>query len=186
MLGTRSMARRAAGVLLAILTAGLLAACAGWPNSADLMATTSGPTVSPATERPSTATPAPTPEPSETPFISIGEDIFQALPPGNPEAGRRVSGARDCTGCHVTMSVGPLWASADDEPSLAERASLRILQPDYAGQAMTAEQYLLESIVAPDAYIVEGYPPGLMPDGLARLLSQQEAADLIAYMMTIE
>lgn len=69
---------------------------------------------------------------------------------------------------------------------MPERASQRILQADYTGQAMTAEQYLLESIIAPDVYVVEGFPAGLMPDGLARLLSQQDAADLIAYMMGIE
>ncbi len=51
--------------------------------------------------------------------------------------------------------------------------------------ATSAEQYLFESVVMPNASVVEGFQPNLMPQNYADRLSAQDAADLLAYMLSL-
>jgi cytochrome c len=44
--------------------------------------------------------------------------------------------------------------------------------------------YLYESIVQPNAYLVEGFQQGLMPATFDQSLTPQKKADLIAFLMT--
>ncbi|UCC54500.1 MAG: hypothetical protein JSV68_11150, partial [Anaerolineaceae bacterium] len=52
-------------------------------------------------------------------------------------------------------------------------------------EGMSAEEYLRESIVDPDAHFVEGFTPGVMYQNYATELKASELNDLIAYMMTL-
>jgi cytochrome c len=57
-----------------------------------------------------------------------------------------------------------------------------------AGQMVSgqsAEEYLHESIVSPDAYVVEGFQSGIMPSNYGTQLSEQQINDLVAYLMTL-
>jgi hypothetical protein len=49
---------------------------------------------------------------------------------------------------------------------------------------MSAEAYLHESIRDTDAYLVEGFTAGLMPN-YDQDLSDQEVSDLVAYLLTL-
>jgi mono/diheme cytochrome c family protein len=49
---------------------------------------------------------------------------------------------------------------------------------------LSAEEYLRESIVDPDAYIVEGYSANLMPKGFKFLLSEEDIDGLVAFLLT--
>ena len=40
---------------------------------------------------------------------------------------------------------------------MAHTAEQRILDPKYTGEATTAEEYIRESILSPELYVVEGY-----------------------------
>jgi hypothetical protein len=65
-------------------------------------------------------------------------------------------------------------------PSLAgvgARAGTR--RPDY-----TAEMYLYESIVYPNAYVVPTFVGGIMPRDYRQRLSEQEIGDLVAFLAT--
>ncbi|TFH36769.1 MAG: c-type cytochrome [Anaerolineales bacterium] len=119
--------------------------------------------------------------------VPVGVDISISLPEGDPKAGATLaqSSRVGCSACHELASVGPAWAPAAGQPGIGERAAQRLTQADYAGNADTPEQYLLESIVNANAYVVAGYAEGLMPGDFANRLSGQEAADLIAYMLTL-
>ena len=66
------------------------------------------------------------------------------------------------------------------------RAAARIAAQDYTGAATTAEQYLRESIVRPDDYVVDGYPPSTMVMTYGDQLTSQDVADLIAYLMLLK
>jgi len=127
--------------------------------------------------------PGQTQTPSKIPFVAAGSDVTVSLPVGDPERGQQVAGARDCVNCHAN-GIGPVWVASEGLPGLGDRAAERILQSDYTGTALTAEQYLFESIALPNVYIVEGYPKGLMPDRFGDLVSAQDMADIIAYLLT--
>ncbi len=115
----------------------------------------------------------------------VGTDILQTLPEGNVASGEALATTKGCVGCHVSTNTGPAWAASGGEPGIGERAALRLSQPDYTGMATTPEQYLLESIVNPAAYLVPGFQP-VMPANYGATLTAQDAADLIAYMLTIK
>lgn len=50
---------------------------------------------------------------------------------------------------------------------------------------MSAEAYLMQSLVKPDAYVVEGFQPGQMRPDLAEALTQQQLDDLVAFLLTL-
>ena len=115
-----------------------------------------------------------------------GTDITKELPEGDPATGEAISISLACTACHVDAPTGPFWPASEDSPGIGDRAATRITQPDYSGEASTADQYLFESIVNPSIHLVTGYADGLMPNTYGSTLTDQEMADLIAYMLSIK
>jgi mono/diheme cytochrome c family protein len=114
----------------------------------------------------------------------VGVDITIELPEGDPQVGEALAAARGCTACHIATPVGPGWTASATEPGIGERAELRIAQPDYTGTAEDGFQYLFESIVLPNIFVVEGFEP-IMPEEYSETLTAKEVADLIAYMLTL-
>lgn len=115
----------------------------------------------------------------------VGTDITQQLPAGDATKGEALASAQGCVGCHVSTNTGPAWLASGSQPGIGTRAGTRISQSGYTGKADTAEQYLLESIVDPGVYIVEGFQP-IMPANFGESLTAQDAADLIAYLLTLK
>ncbi len=102
---------------------------------------------------------------------------------GDPAKGEKLfnqstlNGAPGCVTCHsldpdVTI-VGPSLAG------VATRAAER--EP-----GKSAEEYLRESIVDPNAYVVEGFPEGVMPQNFGDVLSEEEINDLVAFLLTLK
>jgi hypothetical protein len=69
--------------------------------------------------------------------------------------------------------VGPSFAG------IGNRAENRV-------PGLSAEEYLRQSILEPDAYIVEGYPSGLMVPNLGETLTDAQIDDLVAFLMTLK
>jgi mono/diheme cytochrome c family protein len=138
-----------------------------------------------------------TPEPTQA-VVAVGADITQKLPAGDVAAGQQEAQTAGCTACHISQggaaTVGPNWMPAADNNNqgIGARAPLRIKAPDYHGKATSGDQYIFESIVAPDAYLVPGnpaYAPGgqsIMPHTFATSLSAKNVADIIAYLDTLK
>jgi cytochrome c551/c552 len=82
-----------------------------------------------------------------------------------------------CRICHSLYPDENLVGPSFD--GIATRAGERI-------PGMSAEEYLRQSIIDPDAYIVEGYPSGLMVPNLADSMSETQIDDLVAFLMTLE
>lgn len=118
---------------------------------------------------------------------AVGVDVTVSLPDGDAQAGATLAQSAEagCSACHELAAVGPAWAAEGNQPGIGERAELRIAQDDYNGVAETAIQYLLESIVHTDAFVVEGFGAGLMPQDYGQRLTAQQTADLIAYMLSL-
>jgi cytochrome c551/c552 len=97
-----------------------------------------------------------------------GEQLFAQTVIGS-EAG--------CITCHSLtpdqVIVGPSMAG------IASRAGSTV-----SGQS--AEDYLKESILDPDAHLVEGFPEGTMPQVWGSALSGEQVDQLVAYMLTLK
>jgi hypothetical protein len=161
--------RRINTIVFSLLTAIVLSACQTEPP-------------------PPTATPTPLPPtatPTKVPFKAVGSDINVALPEGDPEKGLIAAGKRGCTACHGP-GIGPAWLPSDEMPGIGERAQTIFTQDDYTGNATSPEQYLFESIVQPSAYIVEPFSDNVMIDQSGILMSAQEMADVIAYLLSLQ
>jgi cytochrome c len=85
-------------------------------------------------------------------------------------------GAAGCNACHNANSTAQLVGPG--LKGVAARAATR--KPGY-----TAIQYLHESIVAPNAFVVPGFSAGIMPQTFAQTLTPQQIADLIAYLLSL-
>ena len=89
--------------------------------------------------------------------------------------GKQVFSA-ECARCHAvsddTVIVGPSLAG------IADRAGERV-------EGVTAEGYLLQSIVAPNRYVVDGYSE-LMPADLGKKLTGEDVDAVVAYLLTLQ
>jgi cytochrome c2 len=101
----------------------------------------------------------------------------------DPEAGRQIyyeTAAGVNAGCRICHSlekgetiIGPSFYG------IADRAGNRI-------SGMTAEEYLRQSILEPNAFVVSGYPAGQMIQNFGQILTEEQIEDLIAYLMTLK
>jgi len=125
-------------------------------------------------------------EPAAPQGPAVGTDITKQLPEGDPQAGEATVQALGCTACHIAAPTGPAWMAQAGEPGMGTRAGTRLTQPDYQGAAADAHQYLFESIVSPNTYVVPGFPAGVMPQTYGNTLADQDLADIIAYLLTLK
>ena len=99
---------------------------------------------------------------------SAGKDLF-AQPVIGASAG--------CITCHSldagTVLVGPSMAG------IGTRAASAV-----AG--LSAEDYLKQSITEPNAHLVEGFDPDVMPATWTSELSTEQIDQLIAYLLTLK
>lgn len=82
-----------------------------------------------------------------------------------------------CRICHSLQPnvklVGPSFAG------IATRAETRVT-------GLSAEEYLRQSILDPNAYIVEGFPAGQMVNNLGEILTDAQVDDLVAFLLTLK
>ncbi|MGD8465578.1 MAG: cytochrome c [Anaerolineae bacterium] len=111
------------------------------------------------------------------------EDAGGAANAGDPAAGQQifeqsmVGSLTGCASCHSLEPgvdlVGPSLANIGAE------AGSRV-------SGTSADEYMRQSIVEPNAYVVEGYGEGIMPAGYGDQLSDEELNDLVAYLLSLE
>ena len=106
-----------------------------------------------------------------------------AKPEGDPEKGKTLFNqaiVREAPGCVTCHSIDPGVIILG--PSLAgigTRADQRIAEK-------TAVDYLRECITNPNAYLVEGFPEGVMFQKFKDVLTEDEIDNLVAYLLTLE
>ena len=110
---------------------------------------------------------------------TVAADSYRAqvdalLAIAHPENAEAALGKYGCIACHRAgnAELAPSWVG------LSERAATE--RPP-----LPADAYIYESIVDPAAYLVEGYND-VMPHDFATRMSQQELADVLAYLLTPE
>ena len=90
--------------------------------------------------------------------------------------GRQVYQEKNCGSCHRIGSDG-----ATGGPDLTHIATVA----ETRAPGTSAEDYLVESVRDPGAYIVPGYTD-TMPRGLDRGMTQEDLEDLVRYMLTLK
>lgn len=102
----------------------------------------------------------------------------ETLPEGDATNGatlftESINGVPACSTCHT------LDGSVVVGPSMQGYATIAATRTD-----LSAEAYTLQSITQPAVHIVEGFPNAMFGQ-YGQKLSQQQLADLIAYLMTL-
>jgi mono/diheme cytochrome c family protein len=97
-----------------------------------------------------------------------GEALFKQATIGN-QAG--------CSTCH-SLEEGVTIVG----PSLAGVGSLAGEQVS----GLSAEEYLRQSILEPNAHLVEGFSANIMPLVWSDVLTEEQVDDLIAFLMTLK
>lgn len=103
-----------------------------------------------------------------------------ALAPPSPTRGKEVFATVGCTQCHTVAAVpGANKKIGPDLDGVADRAGSR-------ESGRTAKQYIEESIVSPQAFIVPGYePPHQQMAELRDRMTDQQFADLVSFLLTL-
>ena len=89
------------------------------------------------------------------------------------ELGQTTFGSAGCGGCHT---FSPAGTDAEIGPSLDDLRAAA----EAAGEPVS--RYVRQSIVDPNAVVVEGYQPGVMPTTYEETLSPEELNALVAYL----
>jgi len=95
-----------------------------------------------------------------------------AGPAGNAKAGAALFKAKGCDGCHTFAPAGSNATTGPDLDKLAQLAQ--------KANRGSEEAFTHESIANPSAFVESGYQ-NIMPN-FGQLLSQQQIADLVAYL----
>jgi mono/diheme cytochrome c family protein len=103
----------------------------------------------------------------ETETGATGETDTGAASAGDPAAGQEVFASAGCGSCHAVAAAG---STGDIGPPLDESL-----------QGRDAE-YIRTQIVDPSSEIAEGYGPGIMPEDYGEQLSDEELANLVAFL----
>jgi ferredoxin/cytochrome c2/succinate dehydrogenase hydrophobic anchor subunit len=83
-------------------------------------------------------------------------------------------------GCRICHSLDPgLTLVGPSLDGVATRAASRI-------SGLSAEEYLRQSILDPDAYVVAGFPAGQMLQNFGTLLTAEDIDNLVAFLLTLE
>jgi mono/diheme cytochrome c family protein len=83
----------------------------------------------------------------------------------------------NCAVCH-SLTQGLIVVG----PPLAHIGTIAATRID----GMSAEEYLRESIINPNAYTVDGFTEGTMRQDFGQVLTSDEVRQLVAYLMTLQ
>lgn len=96
-----------------------------------------------------------------------------------------------CGACHAIPGIpGAVGVIGPDLSKIPTVAETHIADSAYTGKAKTAEDYILESVIDPEAFVTSDCPtgmcqPGLMPANLADLLTGNEIRTIVGYLATL-
>ena len=122
----------------------------------------------------------------EAPVVVMGQADFDAwiqkesaLSADPVERGKKWAAQFACTACHSadgSTIVGPTWQGLYGTTEMLEGGATVIVD----------DAYLHESVVDPNAKLVQGFAANIMPQNFKDRLSEQQVADLIEYIKSLK
>jgi cytochrome c oxidase subunit 2 len=102
----------------------------------------------------------------------------QAIIGGEPASvGRRLFSQYGCNACHTLTDAGAHGTVGPSLDGIGERAASAI-------QGLEARAYIEQSILEPDAHVVEGFPSGVMPPNFGERLTAEDLQALVDYLLS--
>lgn len=92
----------------------------------------------------------------------------------DPAAGKRIYVDQGCGTCHALEAAGSTGSVGPDLDAALRRDAERSGKP--------LDKFVRESIVDPDVFVAPGFKAGVMPQTFGGELSDQELADLVAFL----
>ncbi|MEW5938421.1 MAG: cytochrome b N-terminal domain-containing protein [Chloroflexota bacterium] len=102
---------------------------------------------------------------------------------GDPLEGERIffeASTGTNAGCRICHSLDPdVVIVGPSLAGVATRAETRV-------PGLTAEQYLRQSILEPNAFVVPGFPAGQMLQNFGKILAPEQIDNLVAFLLTLK
>lgn len=91
-----------------------------------------------------------------------------------------------CVSCHTIPGIPGATGTIGPKLEEGTNAPLRIKDKDYKGTAKTTPEYIMESVVAPSAYVVKPFPDNTMPKVFGQKLSAGALKKIVDYLSNVK
>jgi mono/diheme cytochrome c family protein len=107
-------------------------------------------------------------------YAGLPDDVRQTIEGADTSGAETLALKYACIGCHALdpneVKTGPTWHNMGDT------AVVRV-----PGESPAL--YLYESIVNPNAHVVNGYPGNIMPQNFQEIMTPEELGAMVAYLL---
>lgn len=120
----------------------------------------------------------------EPPSVDAGDSAASVTYPAElVDEGLLVYRALYCGVCHVSDAAETRGTFGPTHNGMGATAVLRVADPAYSGSAQTPAEYIIESIVDPEVYVVPGYAMSSHRMPSYAHLSEAEIMTLTAFLL---
>lgn len=108
--------------------------------------------------------------PEKIPLVTGDESLVEVLTrPG-------------CPVCHIIPGIPGATGQVGPPLVLGTTGAQRLKDPGYRGQAKTVHEYIVESVLEPQRFVVQGYPEHTMPSWYGSKLSALALENMASYL----
>lgn len=127
-------------------------------------------------------------KPPENPTILAAKDIRPELIPlaTGQEPIEKLFIQAGCASCHTIPGIPGAIGREGPALTLGATGPQRLADPRYQGHATTIHEYILESVLNPGIYVVDGYPDRVMPRWYGQKLSAGALEKITNYLENIK
>lgn len=87
-----------------------------------------------------------------------------------------------CPVCHIIPGIPSATGQVGPPLVLSTTGAQRLKDPGYRGEAKTVHEYIVESVLDPQRFVVQGYPAHTMPTWYGSKLSALALEKIAAYL----